>query len=117
MYRERANPAKRWAFVDTRTVRIRLLFTVTDPMSLDSCGDLFRVSHGTPSCPCSRRCAPPLPVQAVTSLDRIQTVCNVGIKVYTEYGELQETPNQVSRAAPERRRVELMYHFLQEGES
>jgi len=49
-------------------------------------------------------------------MDQIQSVFHVGIKPYKDYAKFRETLNQVSQAAMERRRVEMVYHSLHRKE-
>jgi predicted DNA-binding transcriptional regulator YafY len=120
LYTERVDRVNRWAFIDTFKFKIPAPFTLTELMSLYVYKDLVRFLKGTPFFDSLesvfRKVQSTLPPQALRYLDQIQSVFHVGIKPYKEYGKFRELLKQVSQAALENRRVEMVYHSLQRKE-
>jgi predicted DNA-binding transcriptional regulator YafY len=120
LYAERVERASRWMFVDTFRFKVPPPFTVTELMALHLYGDLVRVFQGTPFYDSLeslfKKVRSTLPPQALSYMDRINRVFHVGIKPYSDYGRIREILNQVSRAALEQKRVEMMYHSLHRRE-
>ena len=89
-------------------------------MSLYVYKDLIRFFKGTPFYDSLdsvfKKVQSTLPPQALRYLDQIQSVFHVGIKPYKEYAKFREILNQVSQAAVENRRVEMVYHSLHRKE-
>jgi predicted DNA-binding transcriptional regulator YafY len=120
LYNEKVENANRWAFVDTFKFKIPAPFTLTELMSLYVYKDLVRFLKGTPFFvsldSVFKKIQSTLPPQALSYLDQIQSVFHVGIKPYKEYGRFREILNQVSTAALECRRIEMVYHSLHREE-
>jgi predicted DNA-binding transcriptional regulator YafY len=120
LYNEKVENANRWAFVDTFKFKIPAPFTLTELMSLYVYKDLVRFLKGTPFFDSLdsvfKKIQSTLPPQALSYLDQIQSVFHVGIKPYKEYGRFREILNQVSTAALECRRIEMVYHSLHREE-
>lgn len=120
LYSARIERAQRWAFVDTYKFRIPTPFTLTELMSLHLYRDLLRVFRGTPFYDSLeglfKKVQATIPPDVLGYLDRIQSVFSVGIRPYTEYGQIREILRQVGRAAVEHRRIEMSYHSLRRSE-
>jgi len=120
LYNEKVENTNRWAFIDTFKFKIPAPFTLTELMSLYVYKDLVRFLKGTPFFDSLesvfKKIQSTLPPQALSYLDQIQSVFHVGIKPYKEYGKFREILNQVSTAALECRRVEMVYHSLHRKE-
>jgi predicted DNA-binding transcriptional regulator YafY len=120
LYTEKVERATRWAFIDTFKFKIPPPFTLTELMSLYAYKDLVRVFKGTPFYDSIdsvfKKIQSTLPPQALRYLDQIQSVFHVGIKPYKDYAKFREVLNQVSQAALEKRRVEMVYHPLHRKE-
>ncbi|MGA2958025.1 MAG: transcriptional regulator [Thermodesulfobacteriota bacterium] len=120
LYTEKVERATRWAFIDTFKFKIPPPFTLTELMSLYFYKDLVRVLKGTPFYDSLesvfKKIQSTLPPQALRYLDQIQSVFHVGIKPYKDYAKFREILNQVSQAALEKRRVEMVYHSLHRKE-
>jgi predicted DNA-binding transcriptional regulator YafY len=58
-----------------------------------------------------------LPPQTIAYLDGLQSVYQVGIKPYKEYGPIREILHQVSQAAEKRLRIEMVYTPLHNKEA
>lgn len=120
LYTERVERASRWAFIDTYKFKIPPPFTLTELMSLHLYKDLVRVFQGTPFYDSLeelfKKVQATIPPTALAYLQRIQSVFSVGIKPYSNYGRIREILKQVSRAALERRRIEMSYHSLKRRE-
>ena len=121
LYNERVENANRWAFIDTFKFKIPAPFTLTELMSLYVYKDLLRFLKGTPFFDSLesvfKKIQSTLPPQALSYLDQIQSVFHVGIKPYKEYGKFREILNQVSTAALECRRVDMVYRSLHRKEN
>ena len=121
IFTERVERANRWAFIDTFKFKIPPPFTLTELMSLYVYRDLIRFLKGTPFYDSLesvfKKVKSTLPPQAISYLEQIQSVFQVGIKPYKEYGKFREILNQVSQAALDRRRIEIIYHPLQRKEN
>lgn len=120
LYTERVEKANRWAFIDDYKFKVPPPFTLTELMSLHLYRDLVRVFKGTPFYDSLeelfKKVQATIPPSALSYLERIQSVFSVGIKPYREYGQVREILKQVSRAALERRRIEMSYHSLRRKE-
>ena len=120
LYSARVERAQRWAFVDTYKFRIPTPFTLTELMSLHLYRELLRVFRGTPFYDSLeelfKKVQATIPPDVLGYLDRVQSVFSVGIRPYTEYGQIREILRQVSRAAVEHRRIEMSYHSLRRDE-
>jgi predicted DNA-binding transcriptional regulator YafY len=116
LYTERVDGTNRWAFIDTYKFKVPPPFTLSELMSLYLYRDLVRVFKGTYLYDSLeslfKKVRSTLPPQTLAYLDRLQSVYQVGIKPYREYGPLREILHQVSQAAEKRLRIEMVYHPL-----
>ncbi len=116
LYTEKIDRSNRWAFIDTFKFKIPPPFTLTELMSLYFYKDLIRVLKGTPFYDSLdsvfKKVQSTLPPQTLRYLDQIQSVFHVGIKPYKDYAKFKNMLNQVSQAALDHRRIEIVYHPL-----
>ncbi len=121
LYTEKVNGTTRWAFIDTYRFKIPPPFTLSELMSLYLYRDLIRVFKGTYLFDSLeslfKKVRSTLPPQTIAYLDGLQSVYQVGIKPYNEYGPIREILHQVSQAAEKRLRIEMVYTPLHNKET
>jgi len=121
LYTEKVNGTTRWAFIDTYKFKVPPPFTLSELMSLYLYQDLIRVFKGTYLYDSLealfKKVRSTLPPQTIAYLDGLQSVYQVGIKPYNEYGPIREILHQVSQAAEKRLRIEMVYNPLHNKES
>lgn len=116
LYAEKEGSGQRWKFVESYRFKVPPPFTFTELMSLHLCRDLFKMFTGTASYESLEslfekiRCT--LPPQALSYLDRMQSIFHMSMRPYKDYEKHGEIINQVNQAATECRCIEMAYQPL-----
>lgn len=113
---EKGKTGRRWKFIDSYQFDVPQPFTTTELMSLHLSKDLLRVLKGTLFYESlesvMEKSRAQLPAATLAYLDRIAAAFHMGMKPHKDYSRFQDIIKKVSRAAVERRCIEILYRPL-----
>lgn len=117
LHTEKGETGRQWKFVDSYQSNVPQPFTITELMSLHLSKDLLKVLKGTIFFESLEsvlnKARAHLPAPALAYLDRIESTFHMGMKPHKDYSRFQDIVSKVSRAAVERRCIEILYLPLQ----
>ena len=113
LHTEKGENGRQWKFVDSYQFNVPQPFTITELMSLHLSKDLLKVLKGTVFYESLEsvldKSRAHLPAPTLTYLDRIESTFHMGMKPNKDYSRFQDIIKKVSRAAVERRCIEILY--------
>ena len=117
LHTEKGENGRQWKFVNSYQFNVPQPFTITELMSLHLSKDLLKVLKGTIFFESLEsvlnKAHAHLPAPALAYLDRIESTFHMGMKPHKDYARFQDIISKVSRAAVERRCIEILYLPLQ----